>query len=279
MRNLLAFVIKHNFIFVFILLQAVCILLMVRNNSLQGSNVLNSSNQVVANVYEVATDTKEYFSLKKENEVLAAENAALRNLLKSNFNIIPLKEYTRKDSVYKQQYTYIGAKVVNSSVNKRRNYLTLNMGSAVGIKYDMAVMSSKGIIGVVTNVSENFCSVMSLLHKDARVNCELKRDKSYGSLIWDGKDYQYCLLIDIPTHAKLRKGDTVITSELSGIFPEGLMVGTVEDYERRQNESFYTVRVKLAADLKKVEHVYIIKNKFKGERDSLEKVAQKQIDD
>jgi rod shape-determining protein MreC len=120
---------------------------------------------------------------------------------------------------------------------------------------------------------------MSLLHKDVRVNCQLKKDGSYGPLIWDGVDYRYCLLTDIPTHAKIKKGDTVITSELSGIFPEGIMVGIIDSYERRQNESFYTAKVRLSTDFKKVNHVYVINNKFKTERDSLEQKTQKQIDD
>lgn len=263
----------------FILLQALCVFLMVRNRGYQGSHVLNSSNKVVGSIYSAAANTKEYFFLRSENEILAKENSVLRGLLKSNYNIIPLTKYEKLDTVYMQQYSYMSAKVVNSSANKRRNYLTLNIGSDHGIGHDMAVMSSNGIVGIVTDASPNFCSVMSVLHKDVRVNCQLKKDGSYGPLIWDGKDYRYCLLTDIPTHAKIKQGDTVITSELSGIFPEGIMVGTVVNYEKKQNESFYTVKVKLSTDLKKVNHVYIIKNKFKGERDSLEKKAQKQIDD
>ena len=194
---------------------------MVRHNGYQGSHVLNSSNRVVANVYTAAANTKEYFSLRDENDRLANENAILRNLLKSNYSVLPLTEYEKYDTLYKQQYTYLNAKIVNSSVNKRRNFLTLNIGSNLGITRDMGVVSSNGIVGKVTDVSDNFSSVMSLLHKDSRVNCQLKKDASYGPLIWDGKDYQYCLLTDIPRHAKIKKGDTVVTSELSGIFPEG----------------------------------------------------------
>ncbi|PBQ31626.1 rod shape-determining protein MreC [Sphingobacteriaceae bacterium] len=279
MRNLFAFVIKHNFIFVFLLLQVICIWLMVQSSGYQGSHVLNSSNRAVANVYETAANTREYFSLKQENEKIVRENSILRNFLKANYAVLPLKEFTKNDTLYKQQYSYINAKVVNSSVNKRRNFLTLNIGSEQGITQDMAVMAGDGIVGIVTNVSRNFSSAMSLLHKDVRVNCQLKKDGSYGPLVWDGGDYRYCLLTDIPTHAKIVKGDTVITSELSGIFPEGIMVGTIESFERRKNESYYTAKVKLSADLKKVNHVYVIKNKFKNERDSLELTTQKQVDD
>lgn len=279
MKNLFAFVIKHNFIFVFLFLLIICGWLMVQSNGLQGTYVLNSSNRAVANIYQTAANTKEYFALRQENDRLARENVLLRNFLRTNYAVLPLKEFTRNDTLYKQQYSYINAKVVNSSVNKRRNFLTLNVGSEQGIKQDMAIMASEGIVGIVTSVSRNFSSAMSLLHKDVRVNCQLKKDGSYGPLIWDGEDYRYCLLTDIPTHARINKGDTVITSELSGIFPEGIVVGTIESYERRRNESYYTARVKLGADMKKVNHVYVIKNKFKGERDSLESKTQKQIDD
>jgi rod shape-determining protein MreC len=279
MKNLFAFVIKHNFIFIFFFLQVVCAWLMVRNNGFQGSHVLNSSNLAVANIYQTAANTREYFYLKQENDKLALENSVMRNFLKTNYAVVPLTEFKKNDTVYKQQYSYISAKVVNSSVNKRRNFLTLNIGSNQGIAQDMAVMASDGIVGIVTNVSANFSSAMSLLHKDVRVNCQLKKDGSYGPLIWDGADYRYCMLTDIPTHAKIKKGDTVITSELSGIFPEGIMVGTVDTYERKPNESYFTVKVRLSADLKKVNHVYVIKNKYKTERDSLELNTQKQGDD
>jgi rod shape-determining protein MreC len=252
---------------------------MVHNRGYQGSGVLNSSNAMSANVYRIASNTREYFALKQENDRLSGENALLRNFLRGNYNIIPLTRFEKRDTLYKQQYAYMSAKAVNSSVNKRRNYITINIGSEQGVKRDMAVISSNGIVGYVTDVSSNFSSAMSLLHKDSKINCQLKSDGSYGILIWDGDDYRHCLLTDIPTHAKLRKGDTVVTSELSGIFPEGLFAGIIESWEQKQNESFFTVKIKLGADLKKVNHVYIISNRFKYERDSLESATQKQIDD
>lgn len=279
MKNLFAFVIKHNFTFVFLFLQIVCVWLMVQNNAYQGSHVLNSSNRTVSAIYQSAANTKEYFYLKQENDKLALENSVMRNFLKMNYAIIPLTEFKVNDTLYKQQYSYISAKVVNSSVNKQRNFLTINAGKNQGVEADMAVMAPDGIVGLITDVSANFSSAMSILHKDVRVNCQLKKDGSYGPLIWNGSDYRYCSLTDIPTHAKMQKGDTVVTSELSGIFPEGIMVGTIESFEKKENESYYTIKVRLRADLKKVNHVYIIKNKYKVERDSLELISQKQIDD
>jgi rod shape-determining protein MreC len=119
---------------------------------------------------------------------------------------------------------------------------------------------------------------MSVLHKDVRVYCQLKKDGVYGPLIWDGSDYRYSNLINSPTYSKIQKGDTVITSSLSGIFPEGLLVGFVESYERRQNESFYTVKVRLSADFKKVNHISVVRYNKKAERDSLELKSQVQSD-
>jgi len=251
---------------------------MVKNNGYQGSSILNSSNKVSAHVYEMEASTKEYLLLKDENERLAKMNTFLLNRIKLGYAAIPLKSYKKNDTLYKQEYEFMSGKVINSSVNKRNNYLTLNVGEAQGVAHDMAVITSDGIIGIVKDVSENFSSAMSILHKDVRVNCQLKKDGTYGPLIWDGSDYRYSNLTDIPTHAKIKKGDTVITSSLSGIFPEGIMVGVVENFEQRPNESYYTVKVKLSADLKKVNHVSIIKYNYKTERDSLEIKSQVQSD-
>lgn len=250
--------------------------MMYMNSGYQGSGIFNSANKVTANVYNTAANVREYLLLKEENKRLSEENTRLYNMLRKGYMAVPMKQYIRKDTLYKQQYSYVGAKVVNTSINRRSNYITLNIGSAQGITRDMAVINSDGAVGFVKDVSENFSSVISLLHKDARVNCQLKRDGSYGLLIWEGDDYRYCILKDIPTHAKIVKGDTVTTSELSGIFPEGINVGVIDSYERRSNDPFYTVKIRLIADFKKLGYVYVIKNKFKPEKDSLETVSQVQ---
>jgi rod shape-determining protein MreC len=278
MKNLLNFIYKHNFFFVFLLMEFFCILILVKNNGYQGSSILNSSNEVSANVYKISSNAKEYLLLQEENERLAKENVFLLNRIKMGYMAIPQKSYIKRDTLYKQYYEFMSGKAINNSINRRNNYLTLNIGGSQGVTHDMAVINSNGIVGIVKDVSENFSSVMSLLHKDVRVNCQLKKDGINGSLLWDGLDYRFCNLINIPTHARLKKGDTVITSNLSGIFPEGIMVGFVDSYERRQNESFYTVKVRLSADMKKINHVAVIKFNYKAEKDSLELKSQTQSD-
>jgi rod shape-determining protein MreC len=278
MKNLIRFIYRNNFFFAFLLLEIICFFLLARNNGYQGSSLINSSNRLSAGVYQTAAETKEYLLLKDENERIAKENAMLHNMLKSGYAAIPLTVYEKYDTLYKQQYRYVSAKAINNSLNKRSNYLTLDIGSDQGIGHDMAVINSSGIVGIVKDVSANFASCMSVLHKDVRVNCELKKDGSCGPLSWDGVDYRFCSLIDIPTSSQIKKGDTVITSSLSGIFPEGIMVGTVDSWERRQNEAFYTVKVRLSADFKKINHVSVIKYRYKNEKDSLEQKSQVQSD-
>lgn len=262
----------------FLLLEFICVFILIRNNGYQGSSLLNSANAVSANIYAVQANTKEYLLLKDENERLAEQNNYLLNRLKMGYAALPLKVYTRHDTLYRQDYEFMSGKVINSSITKRNNYLTLNVGANQGITRDMAVISSNGIVGIVKDVSPNFSSVMSILHKDVRVYCQLKKDGVYGPLIWDGSDYRHSNLINIPTYSRIQKGDTVITSPLSGIFPEGLLVGFVESFERRQNESFYTVKVRLSTDFKKVNHISVIRYNKKAEKDSLELKSQVQSD-
>lgn len=278
MKNLINFLYKHNFFFVFLFLEVICFFILIKNNGYQGSSLFNSTNALSARVYKISSNAKEYLLLQEENERLARENVFLLNHIKLGYSALPLKIYKKNDTLYKQVYEFMSAKAINSSVNKRNNYLTLNIGEEQGVVHDMAVINSDGIIGVVKDVSKNFSSVMSILHKDVRVNCQLKKDGINGSLLWDGIDYNFCNLINIPTHARIKKGDTVITSNLSGIFPEGVMVGFVDSFERKQNESFYTVKVRLSADMKKINHVAVIKFNYKTEKDSLELKSQTQSD-
>ncbi len=278
MKNLLNFIYRNNFFFVFLILEFICILILIKNNGYQGSSLFNSANTVSANIYQTSANAKEYLLLKEENDRLAEQNNYLLNRLKLGYAAIPLKVYKKNDTLYKQVYEFINGKAINSSVSKRNNYLTLNIGSTQGVANDMAVINNNGVIGIVKDVSSNFASVMSILHKDVRINCQLKKDGSNGTLMWDGDDYRFCNLSGIPTHARIKKGDSITTSSLSGIFPEGLLVGFAESYERRQNESFYTVKVKLSADFKKINHISVIKNNYKTEKDSLELKSQVQGD-
>jgi rod shape-determining protein MreC len=274
MRNLVLFIWKHYFFFLFLLLEGLCIYLVVQNNYYQRASFINSSNGLSANILQTSTNVEQYFYLKDENEALAKKNAELLSHAVGSFDATSNKEFTINDTTYHQKYIYTSAKVVNISTNRRNNFLTLNKGTKHGIQNNMAVITSTGVVGQVKDVSENFCTVMSLLHSKTTINAKIKKDGSYGPLTWDGSDFQYATLNDIPTHVRLIKGDVIVTSAYSRTFPENILIGTVESFERQSGKYFYTIKVKLSTDFKKLTYVYIVKNIHKDEQEELEKRSE-----
>lgn len=277
MRTLISFLIRNYYYLLFIFLQIMCILLISKNKNFQSTHIINSSNAISAKTFQAISNTKEYLSLKEENLKLARENVGLLNIIRSrSYELIQIASFTKNDTLYKQKYIYTQAKVINNSSNLRSNYITLNIGAEQGITHDMAIINSEGIVGVIKDVSKNFSSALSILHKDVKVNCMLKKDGVYGPLSWEkDDDYTSATITDIPIHAKIKAGDTVVTSALSSIFPEGIMVGYVKSFERKSGDAFFTVKVNLSTNFKKLNHVYIIKNVFKAEQDSLEFKSEK----
>ncbi len=274
MRNLIVFIWKHNFFFLFLIIETFCIYLVVQNNFYQKASFVNSSNAASTSVLQTSAAIEEYFYLKTENENLAKENAWLKTqLIASKFVIMTDTHQVNKPTLH-QKYVYTEAKVVNNSTSRRNNYLTLDKGSNQGVKKNMAIISSTGVVGQVQEVSDNFCTVMSLLHSKTTVSAKIKKDGSYGPLVWNGESYDYATLNDIPTHVKLIKGDTIVTSPYSLTFPENVLIGTVESFERESGKYFYTVKVKLSTDFKKLTHVYVVTNMFKEEQEVLEKKTE-----
>lgn len=279
MRNLLNLIYKYHYFLLFIALQVICFLLILNNRSVQSTAILNSTNAVSSNLYNAVSNSKEYLSLKEENDKLAKENSTLRNLLKSSYDILDQRapDFIKNDSLYRKEYIFRSGKVINSTSNLNKNFLTLNIGSNQGVKKDFAIINSEGIVGVVKDVSANFCTALSILHTEQKIICKVKKDGSYGPLSWDGKDYRYSYLTDIPTHVRLVNGDTIVTSALSDYFPENMMVGIVEKFERKQGDAFYTLKVKLSTDFKKLNHVHIVEKTHKLEQDSLENLIKNPV--
>lgn len=272
MRNLINLIWKNYFFFLFLLLETLCISMIVQNNYYQRVSIVNSSNAVSANILETSSGIKEYFNLKEENEKLSVENAELLSHSIKSFYIPFTDQHNVVDTAHHQKYSYSSAKVVNNSTSGRNNYLTLDKGLKQGIKQNMAVITSNGVVGQVKNVSTNFCTVMSLLHGKTTINAKIKKDGSYGPLTWnDDDDFEHATLSDIPTHVRLIQGDTIVTSAYSLTFPENIMIGRVESFVRENGKYFYTVKVKLSTDFKKLSHVYIINNMYKEEQEELEK--------
>lgn len=274
MKNILLFVYRNHVFFVFLLLELICFSLIVRNNTFHRGSVLSSSNQMVGNIYDLNNGITEYFRLKSVNEDLAIENAALRSLLNESKYISSSRVYGITDSVSRQHYTYVLAKVINNSTDRRSNYLTIDRGILQGVEPEMAVISSNGIVGIVKDVSKNFASVISVLHKNSSISAKLADTEYIGSLVWDGRNPKLAQLMDIPNHVQLVEGMLIQTSGFSAMFPSGIKIGTVRSFETEQGDNFYSIEVDLLTDMSSVSLVYVVNNLMRLEQTELEKQAQ-----
>lgn len=270
MRNLIAFLWKNNFFFLFVILEVIAFSLIVNNNYYQRRVVINSTNQLTGGLLETFDNFSAYLSLKNANKILSEENARFYNMLPSTFIKNDTTVFFIDDTLYRQQYKYIATKVISNSIHRRNNYLKLNKGSKHGIKPDMAVVAPNGLVGQVIEVSENFSSVMSILNSNARISAKLKTSNQVGSLFWDGKDYKSGKLVDIPSHVVFDIGDTIITSGFSYIYPEGQIIGVVNDFRIETGDSFFNIDVTFAVDFNNIYYVYAIETLYRDELLELE---------
>ena len=274
MRNLIAFLQRFHFFILFLILETVAIIIIASNNSYQGSTIQGFANEFGGGITNRYNNLTDYVDLRETNRILAEENARLRRQIESSYIKYTHHTFTINDTICKQQYTFIDAKVISSSSGKRNNYMMLNKGSIHGVKKSMAVISSNGIVGIVSSVSKNYSKVMMVLHSESRISAKLKRTNYSGSLIWKGGNYRYGLLTDIPSHIDIKKGDTVITSGFSLDFPEGIMIGRIENFKQDPGTSTYEGKVKFSADYNKLDYVYIVRNLFKEEQQTIMNTEQ-----
>jgi rod shape-determining protein MreC len=266
MYNLRRFILKHHFVILFILLEVISILLLANSQRYHRNRMVNTTNDVVGKIYEWSSEVGNYFRLNTANEQLAEENAMLRQRLSVAYDIDTSTYSIREgDTLYK----YIPAQVVNNSTNQTNNYIIINKGKRDGIERDMSVISTDGIVGVVTDVSRHYASVMSLLHSKSVVGVRIKKSQELASLKWGTNNYRYGMVEDIPTHILLQQGDTILTSSHSFIFPADLMVGTVEEFYPTAIDALNKAKIRFATDFATLRHVYVIKDLHKPELDSL----------
>ena len=271
MKEIIKLILKYHFTIIFILLEIVSFSLIIRHNEYQRAIFSESASTLFGNISSTITSIKDYFRLTEMNESLANENILLKNRLeKYEF----LRDTIIHGTVVQDSipvYEYIGAKQVNATYNRTKNYITLNQGRKNGLQKEMAVCTPEGIVGLIQDLSDHFAVVIPLINVDSRISAKIKKNNYYGSLQWDGNDYAYSYLNDIPYHVEVNAGDTIVTSGLSKIFPEGIVVGYVESVDK-ETANFLKIKVKLAVDFKRINHVYVILNNKKNEQTSLEAI-------
>jgi rod shape-determining protein MreC len=271
MGRVFLFIYQYRAFFTFLMLELFCSWLIVVNNQYQGASFFNSANSFVAGINGFSQNTKQYFSLRETNTLLSEENTTLRRKLEQ-FNQAALKIDTigPADSSAIKRFDFVSAKVVNNSVERQTNFVTINRGSEDGIKAGMAVISTQGVVGKVKITSDHYSVVTSLLNIDIMVSAIMQRTGYFGTIEWDGGNPDYVKLKFIPLHVKPVVGDTIVTSGYSGVFPEGIMIGTISAVNHGRETSFHDLDVKLSQDFRKLSFTMVIKSNLKSELDSLE---------
>jgi rod shape-determining protein MreC len=273
MRNLLNFLARYNNLLIFLIFEGIALSLVVTGNNYHNTRIVKGIQNLTNGIRQKIDNTRTYLSLSEVNKTLAAENAALKNNLEKYVRKENLLFFSVTDTVYNQQYVYTTAEVIDNSVNRQKNFFTLNKGSRQGLSVDMAVTSADCAAGVIVGCSNNYSVAMSLVNLDFRLSARIKSNGYFGSLNWDGIDYGHAILNEIPQHVTVNEGDTIETTGYSAVFPEGIIVGIVSDFEKTGG-AFYKIRVKLITDFRRIHFVNVIGNIRKTEQQELEKLFQ-----
>jgi rod shape-determining protein MreC len=272
MKDLFSFLYRARILLLFLLLMYVSLTLLVNGNAHHRSQAISSSNAVVGTVYAWRNDVAAYARLKDVNRKLAKENASWRD--KAGRLHTPDSARQVLDSTRLQQYRALHARVVNSTVNKQKNYLTLDRGYLRGLRPDMGVVGPEGVVGVVRDVSAHYASVVSVLHADLRVSVVLKRTGHFGLMAWDTNNPRTVSVLDIAKHALVLLGDTLVTRGGDGLFPTGTTVGIVETVEDPPGSNYHDITVRLSEDLTRSGWVYVVDDLMRMERDSLQSLNE-----
>jgi rod shape-determining protein MreC len=216
-------------------------------------------------LHKGVSNISDFFKLKQTNSFLAEENAKLYSLLKKQ-NSFHEDALTFEESLFK----FESAKVISNSVHKSNNYLTLNKGKRHGIAEGMGVITPSGIIGIVHSVSDKFSLVISVLHPKSNISVRLKNEMFLGRMLWSGFNYREALIEDIPNHANINIGDTIISSGNSTVFPVGIIIGKVISFQKIPGDNYYKIKILFFEDLNKLLYVYVAESIIKEEKELLD---------
>ncbi|MDR3129408.1 MAG: rod shape-determining protein MreC [Tannerellaceae bacterium] len=275
MRKFLDFLIERRHWTLLLLLLSFSGVLMFYNTPYRRAVFVGSANTVVGRISSAVGSISSHMNLKETNQVLAVRNGILEKQvidLQSQLNRQQVPHHV--DSMEISPYRFVMAKVVRNSVSQANNYITIDKGTRDGITAGMGVISPEGVVGIVSNVSARFAVVLPILNPRHRLSCRLAGTSFFGSLVWDGRSIRHARLEELPRHMQVRKGDTVITSGFSAIFPSGIIVGTINDHHPHYDNNFYAAEVALSVNFSGLSDVHVIINSLNIEQSDIEQEAQ-----
>ena len=264
MNSIFQFLYKHLHWIVFVALEVVCFVLLFSYNSFQGSIYLSTANRATARLVSGKDRVTSYFGLAEKNRDLVAQNAQLQQRILeleaavSMHHLDSLAHAETMEQIHRTGYTIISAQVVDKSINKTNNYLTIDKGEADGVKPDMGIMGVNGIVGVVYKCSKHYSLVLPILNSKSSVSCKVLGSDYFGYLRWEGGDARYAKVYDLPRYTTVEIGDTIVTSGNSTFFPSGLPVGIVEEKLPSADGLYVTLKVMLSTEFARLEHVFVM---------------------
>ena len=282
MRNLLDFLVKYNYWFLFLFLEAVSFVLLFQLNSYQGSVWFSSANAVTGKLYETSSEIESYFQLSKINSELTQRNLYLEqrlHKLEKQIGDSAADSTMEKSLLVKslQPYRLIPAKVISMTVGRLDNLITINKGEVDGIKKDMGVVCGTGVVGIVYLTSKHYSIVIPILNSQSNISCVIQGRGYFGYLHWTGGDVSQAYVDDVPRHAHFRLYDNVVTSGYSSVFPAGIIVGKILHVYNSADQMSYRLRVKLSTDFGKLRDVCVVDNSALSEQIDILRAAQDSI--
>jgi rod shape-determining protein MreC len=270
MRDLFRFLHRIRNTLLFLALLGSSLVLLANGNQYHRARAFTTSNALIGTILQWRSNVTEYTRLREENAVLAEENVRWRNRHESSYAPVEGAFVLIDDTVHRQMYAQLPAKVISSTAHKQRNFLTLDRGSNAGVHPDMGVIGPHGIVGVVQAVSPHFASVISVLNPDLRISVQMRRTGHFGLLYWNTNDPTTASVVDIAKHARVQVGDTIETRGGDGLFPPGIPVGVVLTLEMQPGGDYHDITIRLTEDMTRNGHVYVVKDLMRAERDSLQ---------
>lgn len=276
MNSIFKYLRSKSHVLLFLLLEMLCIIAIIRFNSYQASFFYSNTRTLSSKMHEANSSIFDYFALYEKNQALFNENLALRRQLKTNYMVESKAVFEVNDTIYKQRYKYYPAMVITNSTNRQNNFITINRGSSSGVKIGMGVFSPEGIVGTIIEVSENYAIATSVLNTNGFKLVPKIKELNYtrGTIIWDGKDPNYLDLKEINKYEPLKVGYHIVTSPYSKNFPEDIPIGVIEKIEKNSKETYYRIKVRSAVNFGKIQNVYVVIDMFKDEIEKLERKVE-----
>jgi len=273
MQQLINFIQKYRYFLFFLFLELIAFQLIINNLSFHKSKFISSASSITGGFYNKINTISDYFQLDIENKELLNENLILRNKLEKlsqNMDTVAVSKIFNKTK-FIQRYSYFQGRVEKNQFRNNYNFLTINLGEKDSITPEMGVINSKGILGITENVLQSYSRVRSILNKNSKINAKLKNSNYFGTLTWDGLDYNITQLLDIPRQAKLKVGDTIITGGMSSIFPDGIPIGRVNNIINELSIK-RIINIQLFNDMSNLKNIYVVKDFDKQQLMNLEKL-------